>query len=235
MRLHRFFYNFDPTKNKFLIKDKEIIHQIRKVLRLKTGKKFILFNQDNKEALVKILNFDQGMILVEILNTLEINREPQKEVSLYLAILKKENFELVCQKATEIGAINICPLITDYTVKLNLNYERLKRIIKEAAEQSGRSKIPNLLEIIKFNDLISKINKNDLNLFFDPRGQNFKEILNLVSNNKKINIFIGPEGGWSSDEINLARKNNFEIVSLSNLIFRSETAAQISLYLALNF
>lgn len=235
MRLHRFFYNFDSTKNKFLIKDKEIIHQIRKVLRLKTGKKFVLFNQDAKEALVKILNFDQGMILVEILNTLEINREPQKEVNLYLAVLKKENFELACQKVTEIGVANICPLITDYTVKLNLNYERLKKIIKEAAEQSGRNKIPNLLEIIRFNDLIFKINKNDLNLFFDSSGQDFKKILNLISKNKKINIFIGPEGGWSLNEINLAKQNNFKIISISDFILRSETAAQISVYLSLNF
>lgn len=235
MRLHRFFYNFDSTKNKFLIKDKEIIHQIRKVLRLKTGKKFILFNQDNKEALVKILNFDQGMILVEILNILEVNREPQKEVNLYLAILKKENFELVCQKATEIGVTNICPLVTDYTVKLNLNYERLKRIIKEAAEQSGRNKIPNLLEIIKFNDLILKISKNDLNLFFDPSGQNFKKILNLISNHKKINVFIGPEGGWSENELNLAIQNQFKILNFSSFILRSETAAQIAVFIGLNF
>lgn len=235
MRLNRFFYDFDETKNKILIQDKEIIHQIKKVLRLKIGKEIILFNKKNKEALVKILNFENGMILAEVLNILEINREPQKEINLYISILKKENFELVCQKTTEIGVSNIYPLITDYTVKLNLNYERLNRIIKEAAEQSGRNKIPSIFPIQKFKDLILKINKNDLNLFFDPEGECFKNILNSISNSKKINIFIGPEGGWSIDELNLARQSNFKILSFSDLIFRAETAAQLACFTCIYF
>lgn len=235
MRINRFFYNFDETKNNVLIQDKEIIHQIKKVLRLKTGKEIILFNQNNKEALVKILNFSNNIVTGEIINIYDVNREPQKEVNLYVSILKKENFELVCQKTTEIGISNIYPLISDYTVKLNLNYERLKRIIKEASEQSGRSKIPNIFKIEKLENIILNINKNDLNLFFDLNGQNFKNLLKDIANYNKINIFIGPEGGWSNNEINLAKANNFKIVNFSSLIFRSETAAQIASYIAIYF
>ncbi|MCX7589665.1 MAG: 16S rRNA (uracil(1498)-N(3))-methyltransferase [Patescibacteria group bacterium] len=235
MRLHRFFYDFDLTKNKVLIQDKEIIHQIKKVLRLKVGKEIFLFNNKNQEALVKIKNFDNGMILAEILNVYEINREPQKEVNLYVAILKKENFEIVCQKTTEIGVSNIIPIITEHTVKLNLKYERLERIIKEAAEQSGRTKIPNILKIEKFNEVVSKVNQNDLNLLFDPQGQNFKEVLQFISTHNKINVFIGPEGGWSENEIVLAKQNNFKIVSISSLTFRAETAAQIGVFLSVYF
>ncbi|MCS6789311.1 MAG: 16S rRNA (uracil(1498)-N(3))-methyltransferase [Patescibacteria group bacterium] len=235
MRLHRFFYDFDLTKNKVLIQDKEIIHQIKKVLRLKVDKEIFLFNNKNQEALVKIKNFDNGMILAEILNVYEINREPQKEVNLYVAILKKENFEIVCQKTTEIGVSNIIPIITEYTVKLNLKYERLERIIKEAAEQSGRTKIPNILKIEKFNEVVSKVNQNDLNLLFDPQGQNFKEVLQFISTHNKINVFIGPEGGWSENEIVLTKQNNFKIVSISSLTFRAETAAQIAVFLSVYF
>lgn len=235
MRINRFFYNFDETKNNVLIQDKEIIHQIKKVLRLKTGKEIILFNQNNKEALVKILNFSNNIVTGEIINIDDVNREPQKEVNLYVSILKKENFELVCQKTTEIGISNIYPLISDYTVKLNLNYERLKRIIKEASEQSGRSKIPNIFKIEKLENIILNINQNDLNLFFDLNGQNFKNLLKDIANYNKINIFIGPEGGWSNNEINLAKANNFKIVNFSSLIFRSETAAQIASYIAIYF
>ncbi|MGC8775975.1 MAG: RsmE family RNA methyltransferase [Minisyncoccia bacterium] len=238
MRLHRFIYDFDLTKDKVLITDKSIIFQIQKVLRLKTGKEIILVNNFGQEAQIKILNFDNGMILGKILNIYELNRESQKEVNLYVSILKKENFELVCQKATELGIKNIIPLISKYTVKLNFNRERLERIIKEAAEQSGRTSIPHLLNIQKFNDIILNLKNNNfkqLNLFFDPNGKNFKEVLKLISANEKINIFIGPEGGWSEEELNLAKENNFEIVKLSDLIFRAETAAQIGSYLAIYF
>jgi 16S rRNA (uracil1498-N3)-methyltransferase len=235
MHLHRFIYNFDLTKKQVLITDKNIISQIKKVLRLKTGKEIILVNGFGVEAQVKILNFNNRMILGKILGVLEINREPQKEVNLYISILKRENFELVCQKATELGIKNIIPMITEHTIKLNFKKDRILKIIKEAAEQSGRGILPNLLDIKKFNEAILEIKKDNLNILFDPSGENFKNKLKLISENEKINIFIGPEGGWSIEEIKFAKQNNFEIIKLSNLIFRAETAAQIASFLGIYF
>jgi len=231
MHLHRFILNFELNKEKVLIKDKEIIFQIRRVLRFRPGKKIILVNNNlGKEALAEILNFNDDLITVKILEVFESKKEYEKEVQLYIAILKKENFELVCQKTTEIGVKKIIPLITEHTVKLNFKKERILKIIKEAAEQSGRLIIPEFLEIQKFEDVVSNLKNNGLNLFFDPNGEKLKNFEKEILNHKLINVFIGPEGGWSEKEINLAKENGFLIANLGNFTLRAETAAICSTF-----
>jgi len=231
MHLHRFILNFELNKEKVLIKDKEIIFQIRRVLRFRPGKKIILVNNNlSKEALAEILNFNDDLITVKILEVFESKKEYEKEVRLYIAILKKENFELVCQKTTEIGVKKIIPLITEHTVKLNFKKERILKIIKEAAEQSGRLIIPEFLEIQKFEDIVFNLKNNGLNLFFDPNGEKLKNFEKEILNHKVINVFIGPEGGWSEKEINLAKENGFLIANLGNFTLRAETAAICSTF-----
>jgi len=231
MHLHRFILNFELNKEKVLIKDKEIIFQIRRVLRFRPGKKIILVNNNlGKEALAEILNFNDDLITVKILEVFESKKEYEKEVQLYIAILKKENFELVCQKTTEIGVKKIIPLITEHTVKLNFKKERILKIIKEAAEQSGRLIIPEFLEIQKFEDIVFNLKNNGLNLFFDPNGEKLKNFEKEILNHKVINVFIGPEGGWSEKEINLAKENGFLIANLGNFTLRAETAAICSTF-----
>src|SRR6185503_3112201 len=105
----------------------------------------------------------------------------KREVTLYCSILKKENFELVCQKATEVGAYAICSIIAERTVKTGLNRPRLEKIIKEAAEQSGRSSLPILLEPMSFPEALSSSKANDLNVLFDKEGKNLD---NNYSNSK---------------------------------------------------
>lgn len=231
MHLHRFILNFELNKEKVLIKDKEIIFQIRRVLRFRPGKKIILVNNNlGKEALAEILNFNDNLITVKILEVFESKKEYEKEVRLYIAILKKENFELVCQKTTEIGVKKIIPLITEHTVKLNFKKERILKIIKEAAEQSGRLIIPEFLEIQKFEDAVSNLKNNCLNLFFDPSGEKIKNFEKEILNHKVINVFIGPEGGWSEKEINLVKENGFLIANLGDFTLRAETAAICSTF-----
>jgi len=231
MHLHRFILNVELNKEKVLIKDKEIIFQIRRVLRFRPGKKIILVNNNlGKEALAEILNFNDNLITVKILEVFESKKEYEKEVRLYIAILKKENFELVCQKTTEIGVKKIIPLITEHTVKLNFKKERILKIIKEAAEQSGRLIIPEFLEIQKFEDAVSNLKNNCLNLFFDPSGEKIKNFEKEILNHKVINVFIGPEGGWSEKEINLVKENGFLIANLGDFTLRAETAAICSTF-----
>ena len=89
---------------------------------------------------------------------------------------KKENFELVVQKAVEIGVKEIIPIITKRTVKLNLKYDRLEKIIKEAAEQSGRGILPILRKAMDFKKAIEEAEQNNINLFFDISGKKFQKI-----------------------------------------------------------
>jgi len=232
MHCHRFVVP-DDFNNKYLrIFNPKILSQWQKVLRFKPGEQVILVNGLNQEAVVKIISLNNEFAEVEIFEVRENKSEPKIDTILYCSILKRENFEWVAQKATEIGIKEIVPLITKRTIKLNLNKERVEKIIKEAAEQSGRGVIPIISNPRNFKEIIKFTQENDLNLFFDPSGETFSK--NLIKTKKKIGIFIGPEGGWDEEEIFVAKHNQFKIVSLGGLILRAETAAIISSYLVVN-
>lgn len=207
MRLHRFIGNFDLNSSCFKIYDEEILNQARNVLRLKKGDSFVLADGKLNEALVKIAGMDKKFIEVEVMEKSVNKNEPEICGVLYCSILKRENFEWVCQKAAECGIKKIVPVISARTVKLGFKKERLEKIIREAAEQSGRGIVPILGEPLKFEAVLGGARENDLNLFFEMNSPLIgKEQMGKA---KKIGIFIGPEGGWSEEELELI-KNEIE-------------------------
>jgi 16S rRNA (uracil1498-N3)-methyltransferase len=232
MKKHLFIGSFDFKKETVIIKDQELIKQIKNVLRFKIDDIIFLGNGQKTEAKCKILEITKNEITVKILNTEVNNNEYTKEVTLYLAILKRENFELVIQKATEVGIKTIVPVLSERTVKTGIKSERLEKIIKEASEQARRGIIPAITEAMKFNDAITHAQNNQTNLFFHLDGEKINDI-KLDTN--KIGIFIGPEGGWSDKEIaEIKKSDNFKKVSLGKLTLRGETAAIVACYITLN-
>ena len=233
MRLHRFFLPFSATDNSLIIADEKIVNQIKNVLRLKDGDEILIFNGE-KERKGKIEEIAKNAIKI-ILKEEVINlREPKIKVKLFCSLLKKDNFELVVQKATEVGVKEIYPIISKRTVKFDFKKERMDKIIKEASEQSMRISLPILHQTISFQEALKESSQNQLNVFCDLSSPLFSEILKEKLISKKIDslgVFIGPEGGWSEEEIHLAKDNNFLMVKLSDLVFRSETAAIIAVYL----
>ena len=232
MRSYRFIGNFNFSENSIKIIEPDSINQIRNVLRFEVGDKLILSDGKMNEVLAEIEEMRKDFISVKILEVRLNKNEPQKKVVLYCAILKRENFELVAQKATEVGIREIVPMICQRTVKFGLKEDRLKKIIKETAEQSGRGIVPILGQTISFDKAIDQARNNDFNLFFDARGEDFSKVISAMGQTKKNGVFIGPEGGWEEKEIEIARSiENFKIVSLGNLTLRAETAAIVASYL----
>jgi len=234
MRLHRFIGNFDFENERIRIEDSEIVKQIRNVLRLRSGDVAILSDGRLNEAEAKIINMEKDYLEMELLKRKRSESEPAVRATLYCSILKKENFEFVAQKATEVGISEIVPVVTARTVKTNLKQERLEKIVKEASEQSERGIVPKLESIMAFSEAIKYASQNHLNLFFDRSGEDIKKIIsNLkIKDVKNAGIFIGPEGGWDDFEIETAKSAGFRIVSMGKLNFRAETAAIIGSYLA---
>jgi len=252
-KIHRFIDNFDLSKKELKING-EIAHQIIKVLKLKNGEKIELGNGKGVVAFGKIKEIEKETVTVEIEKIIE--EKENKKVILFCSIFKKENFEIVVQKTTECGVLKIVPLITSRTIKTGLNLERLRKIAKEASEQSGRSSVPEIMEPITFEESLKLQKENDLNIIFDASGElsfkttwecdgtstrNFsaekypcvlKDNSPLIYTN--IFIWIGPEGGWTEQEIEKAKNSNLKIVSLGSLTLRGETAAIIATYLASN-
>ena len=235
MKIHRFIDDFDLKQEELEIGG-DIARQIKLVLKLEPGEKIELSDGKGISAIAEIIEIGKNKILVKIntpapLRSTSYAGQNGTKVNLFCSILKKENFELVVQKTTECGVSSIVPIITSRTVKTGLNLERLKKIAREASEQSGRAIVPEITEgtpPYSFKQSLGLINKGDLNILFDSGGE---PLGGLASKSENINIWIGPEGGWTPDEIKIAKENNFEIASLGQLTLRGETAAIIATYL----
>lgn len=233
MKIHRFIGDFKPEGDYLELKDEELVNQVKNVLKLKPGEQIILSDGRGEEMPAVIKSFHQKFIGLAILPKKQNVNDPKTSVILYCAVLKSENFEWVAEKATEVGARRIVPVISDRTVKLNLKLDRMRKIVKEAAEQSGRGTLPEIGEIVDFEDAVFEARDNEINLFFDPSGEALEKPQWFgMYGGQKAGVFIGPEGGWTDKELDTARENNFQIVSLGKLVLRAETAAIIAVYLA---
>ena len=225
-KIHRFIEDYDIENGNIVLRGEAIIHQFRNVLKFKKGEEVIIA-KDGKELFGEILEIDKDKIILLKKEERENKNEPEKKVHLYLAILKKENFELAIEKATELGIQSITPIITERTIKTGLNFERLRKIAKEASELSGRSLVPEILDILRFEEALeSGVGEK---ILFDIGGEKLKD-----KNNKEISIFVGPEGGWTENEINIVKEKGVRIASISPFTLRGETAAIIASYVVIN-
>lgn len=230
-KIHRFIGDWQLAHGNVRLDDKELAHQMHSVLKLQPGETVMLGDGTGMEAQCKILSYDRNAVVVQCLSMGRNANEPQAHVILYSAILKKEHFEEGAAMATQVGVREIVPVVTDRTVKFKVRSDRVERIVREAAELAGRGVIPTVREAITLEQAFSDAAGNDANLFLDPSG---KELQGLGSGNRKVGLFIGPEGGWDERELTQAREYGMRLVGLGPLVLRAETAAVVATYLTLH-
>ena len=238
----RFFIDFNIGDEKIIsIKDEGILHQLISVFRIRPGENVILLDNSGFEYEAMIKGIGKDEIIFQI-NDKKDGKKLGVEVTLFQSLLKKDNIELIFEKCTEVGVTRFVPVLAERSIKLNINNERLHKIVKEASEQCGRARLPAIEEMKNFEDSvgIATLEKDAANFIFHEESANCCERLSCefmvnFKNIKKFNIFIGPEGGFSDKEIELAKNNNFYVLLLGDLVLRSETAAMVSSYAILNF
>jgi 16S rRNA (uracil1498-N3)-methyltransferase len=197
------------------------------VLRLRKGEKVVIFDGSGSELVVELTLVSKGKVEWKVFEEKQNESESKIKINLYQALPKNpEKFEMVLQKGTEVGVVRFVPLITARTERQSLNkVERLGRILKEAAEQSGRGIVPELCEIVEFGKVLKNVPEG-LNVLAHLTGE--KSLKKVCENlGGIVNIFIGPEGGFTENEVSDAAKAGFEIVSLGKRILRAETAGVI--------
>lgn len=231
-KIHRFIHNYNIENSTISVNEPELIHQWKNVLKFKIGEQIILANPNGMEALCEIESIDKKSATLKLISEQENTKTVKRMVTLYASILKRENFEFIAQKATELGIKTIVPTKTERTIKQNINIERLNKIVTEASELCGRNTVPEIRETMNFKDAIAESIKENYTVLFDAIGENLTQNVNHWE--KKMAIFIGPEGGFTDTELEYARENNIEIISISPLMLRGETAAIIATYLAVN-
>ena len=225
---------FVKKENDKLILNESDLHHIKNVMRLKSNDKIICVF-DNKSYLCSI-SYTKDDYNITILDNLSKDVELPKSVILYQALIKNDNFDLIVQKATELGIKEIVPTIFKRSViKIDNNKQdnkiiRYQKIAKEASEQSHRQVIPSIHNYMNVKDII--LDDNTLGLMAYENNQNvysFKDNLNDIDKYDNIAIVIGPEGGFEKDEVDYLEKIGFKSISLGKRILRSETAAMYAL------
>ena len=217
--------------------DGDIHNYLVKVLRCKVGSKVKVFNAEHGEWLAEVTNVSKKSLTISLLELLKKppKRQQPTNLTLIFAPVKNPNPSFYIQKATELGATKIVPVITSRTVVRNLNTDKLTKVAIEATEQSERLAVPQIHGEMSLLDLKDKLNITGTIFFFDEDEQNnnFLKILTTSFDFNDDAILIGPEGGFSDDErATLRTLPNIKSVSLGRNILRAETAmiAALSVY-----
>lgn len=209
----------------------ENVNHIKNVLRLKTGENIIVSNGNGMDFLVRLDTFEPTRITAAIIQSVINQTEPPIAVTLLQGIPKSEKMEFIIQKCVELGVKRIVPVFTERTVVKIVGskdalkkVERWKKIISEAAKQCNRGMIPEITPPMSFEHALMIAQESELGII--PYE---KETTNgigrfLKKGIQSVSVMIGPEGGFSEEEVRKAEEKGIHSVSLGPRILRTETA-----------
>ena len=214
---------FNFTKRTITLTAEEARH-LREVLRLKPGDEVSVFDGVGKEFRARVAQARREFAELDLDEEIQPARpESPLQITLAVALLKGEKFDLVVQKATELGVYKLTPLMTRFAdIKLrdesdaSKRVARWRRIALEAAKQCGRAVVPEVERPASFESVL----KNPCLLFSEKGGQGLTRI-----DTNFVTAIVGSEGGWSDEELDQARAAGAQIVTLGGRILRAETAA----------
>lgn len=258
MKLQRFFVHKmlnEPIgdRREVHLQDEGLVHQLKRVFRLHAGDSVMLLDNTSWQYTVEIVSLEKSEGIFRVLE----KHEPQKDkggmtsgdnshralpVTLFQSLPKKDKFEYVLEKGTEIGVSGFVPVLSDRSEKLAINEERCEKILVEAAEQSERATVPTLAPICPIDELFDKYGADTEFVAFHLVGKRWSTELRdeLVAaaaakagGHGCLGILVGPEGGWTDRELTLFKDRGVQIVSVGSQVLRTETAAIVAAALTL--
>ncbi|MDD6305364.1 MAG: 16S rRNA (uracil(1498)-N(3))-methyltransferase [Clostridiales bacterium] len=214
------------------------VNHIKNVLRMKCGEKVRISTQSGKNYYCELTEITENIVQADILEEIAEGTELPNKIYLFQGLPKADKMELVIQKAVELGAYEIIPVaMKNCVVKLDdkkaeNKVRRWQEIAKSAAKQSKRSLIPKVRMPLTYQQAVEMA--KELQAVFVPyeneRGMAAtKEAVERLTLGQSIGVFIGPEGGFSPEEIALAKDENMQLISLGKRILRTETAGLATL------
>ena len=217
----------DITENIATISGEEAQH-ISRVLRMKKGDEVTLCDGEGMFYEAVLSDFSDKMVTAEITSSRKAETEPNVQVTVFQGVPKNPKLETIIQKLTEIGAVRLVPVDTKRAVaKLDKEnkVDRLRKIAREAAKQSKRGIVPEVLSPVSFKEAVKMAAEADLALipYEEEREMSLKKALQGKTP-KTVSVMIGPEGGFDSEEIRLAMESGITSVTLGKRILRTETA-----------
>ncbi len=206
----------------------ESAHHVARVLKMSVGDAITLFNGQNHESRGEISSIDKKNVSVCIESSAEVSRESPKPIHLAQCLSKGERMEWVIQKSVELGIASITPVISERVV-VRLDAKRMEKKQKQweaiaiaACEQCGRNQIPIIYPPTSFENYLQQC-QAVIKLILEPNSRHNWRAFDFSA--KDIALLIGPEGGFSQNEVALARKHAFQALCLGPRVLRTETAA----------
>jgi len=200
------------------------------VLRLRPGDIIVVLDDSGREWQVRLIEIGKESVQGQLVSQQQSQGEPALHLTLYQGTLKAQKFEWVLQKGTELGVSRFVPVVCQRSVvreadALAKKQERWQRIIREAAEQAGRGRLPQLEPALPFDRAVQHAYAASLRLMFweQATGLNLKATLRGAGINRAA-LLVGPEGGFTAEEAQLAGQFGFQLVKLGPRLLRAETA-----------
>jgi 16S rRNA (uracil1498-N3)-methyltransferase len=208
---------------------------LAKVLRCKPGDELTIFNGKESMYRASVTSVAKNEVIAEIGERLISDTESSLQVVLVQGLLKGEKMDFVVQKTTELGIGEIFPVVTGRSqVRAMDKTVRWRKIAEEASRQSNRTRVPIIREIASLKDVLlsgssldpfTQTNPHKGFIFWEREGIGMKEALDTLKGSQRVMIAIGPEGGFSEEEVRIAGAHGFFVTSLGKRILRAETAA----------
>jgi 16S rRNA (uracil1498-N3)-methyltransferase len=240
MGTHHFFIKqINPTLKEIIFPG-DIAHQIQHVLRLKQGDYVVVMDGEGKAYQVELTRVDSGGTSGKIIEVGEVKSELNVHMHLYFPLSKKRKVEWILQKGTEVGVHAFHPFISQRSLVQSSEMSekrktRWESIIKEAAEQSGCSRLPTLHKPELLSSAIKNANASlnkviaawvgEGNRILKDALTDARNLVKTLETIPSLGLFVGPEGGFSESEIEALKQTGAETVSLGSHVFRMETAA----------
>ena len=206
------------------VKDKEIIHKIKDVLRLKENGDIYVFDGEGSEYIYKIRGIDRDVVVLEKKKQARKETVALNKVILGFPLIREAKIDFILQKTTELGVTGFSPFISARSLQTKPSISKIKRwrkIIVEAVRQSGRLWIPEVYEATSLGEIAKK--DYSLKIAASIEGMSPKEVLS--KNEGDVFIVVGPEGDFSYEEYDELKREGFKFIKLSQYILRTETAA----------
>jgi 16S rRNA (uracil1498-N3)-methyltransferase len=233
--MHHFFVSSASIQSGQVVFPPEIAHQITHVLRLRSGQRLTVLDNLGNQYTVELVEAGQKAALGKIIEQTPAQGEPLFRLSLYLCLAQREKFEWMLQKCTETGASTFIPVISSRSLvqdaaETNKKTARWEKIIQEAAEQSGRGRIPELKQTATLAQAARQGQGKKIILWEQEHSTTLRQALAGMTPGtpSDISLLVGPEGGFSDDEVQLAQQAGWQPVSLGQRILRMETAAIVA-------
>ena len=238
--MQRFFvepHQIDEGAHQIHILGSDVNH-ISNVLRMKQGEELWISDGGKKEYRCTIEEFSPDEVLLHIIYAQEPDYELQSRIYLFQGLPKADKMELVIQKAVELGAFEVIPVAMKRSVvkldakKAESKVKRWNAIAESAAKQSKRSILPQVSDVVTFAQAVKMAENCQIKLLPYECADGMEKTKRLIENitpGQDIAVFIGPEGGFDLDELELAKEAGCEIITLGKRILRTETAGMMLL------